>query len=246
MAEVYQFNDNGIIYGFIGGFTEVTVGTYTYLPTLIKRSDIRYSDNFAKTPLSFYFSKSHDFAKKVLHTTPEKPILVKILDSITEEIIWEGRVLTAAATLVSIEIVCDSNYAANVRAGNRFIVSPQCQHILYSTNGCKANAELFRENLTSFSVPSSTSILDITGSIRSSGYYTNGGVSFLGAYRKIIKHEGNFIYLSSAFNNIGTNTLSLFRGCNLTSTDCKQFNNLDNQLAFEFSPNKSPFKLGLL
>ena len=245
MAELYYFNDNGTIYGFVAGFSEITFDSIAYVPTLIKRSGIKQSDNFAKTPLSFYFSRTHTFAKKVLHITPERPILARIIESDTGAAIWEGRILKATASLTNIEIICDSVYAANIRSGNRFIVSPQCQHVLYSTNGCKASSEMFRENLLDTTI-TATTVLDVPAITQPSGYYTNGAATFAGEYRKIIKHEGTVLYLSSVFNTLGTGTLSLFRGCNLTSTDCKKFNNLDNQLAFEFSPNKSPFKLGLL
>ena len=244
MAELYLFDDNGTKYAYVAGFSAITDNSIEYKPTLIKRNAIKYSDNFAKTPLSFFVSKSNYLGQKILNTIPERPITVKIIDSDTSNLLWSGRVLKVKATLVSIEIICDSVYAASLRAGNRYIVSPQCQHVLYSS-ACAASMDLHRVNILDANVTNST-ILTVYGLTVPSGYFTNGVASFNGELRRILKHQNEFLYISTVFNSIGVGTLSLLKGCNLTSKDCQTFNNLDNQLAFEFAPNKSPFKVGLL
>lgn len=244
MAELIYFNDNGVVYAFVSGFTEIIYDSVTYEPTPVKRSELKLSDNFAKTPLSFYFSRSNYFAQKILHTIPEHPIEAKLFDSETSELFWIGKVLKAKASLVSIEVICDSSYAAHVRAGNRYIVSSQCQHILYST-ACGASSEMYRTNLSGVTIDSST-IQTITGLTADDGFYNNGAISFSNETRRILKQIGTTVYLASPFNTTGTGVVSLFPGCNLTSKNCLKFNNLVNQLAFEFSPDKSPFKSGIL
>ena len=244
MAELYYFNDNGTVYGFTPKFSEVVHDSVTYVPTLIKRSAIKLTDNFAKSPLSFYFSRSHYFAQKVLHTIPERAITAKVTDSISGNIIWTGRVLKAKASLTSIEIICDSIQASNIRAGNRYMVSPQCQHVIYSA-ACGVNGELYRTNLLDVTI-TTNSIIDIPTLTAETGYYDNGAISFSGEIRRILKQVGTTLYLASPFTSSGVGVISLWPGCDLTSRNCKAFNNLDNQLAFEFMPDKNPFKSGIL
>jgi hypothetical protein len=241
-AELYLFEDNGTYEAFTPQRDPVTFESRVYYPTIMTRSKITLTDNIAKSPISFKFERTHTFARRVLHTLPEIPILVTVFkDSLPE---WKGKIINAKEHLTYIEVTCDSIWAAQLKSGNKITISPQCFHLVYSRQ-CGVDESLWRSNYTGVTVTSINIV--IAAMDKDTGYFNNGKAEFHGEKRHILSHIENTITLSSPFNHTGTGILSLYPGCDLTERNCKLFNNLDNHLGFDRLPDKNPFNAtGLL
>ena len=133
MTELYLFDNNGVISGFTPTILSKTFNSITYTPALVVRSAINLTSNFAKSPVTFKFERTHSFAKQVLNDLPELPITVTIYrDGL---VYWKGRVAEAKANILSIEISCESVFHTTARSGLQPRFIQNCRHNLYSV-GC--------------------------------------------------------------------------------------------------------------
>lgn len=237
MAELYLFNDNGNYFPFTPSIFPKTFGGREYKPALVVRQKLNITDNFSKAPLTFRFERNNPFARKVLGSVPEKPILVTVYKD--GNTYWLGRVSKSKGSGNTIDLICESIFAGQVRSGQALTISPLCIHVVY-TPKCGvlkenwvspyANVTIVGNNLT---IPSMT---------EADGYFSNGMAEFNGETRTIVRHEGTTITFSSPFlSEINTGTIYLYPGCDLTSENCTAFGNLVNRLAFDHLPSKNPF-----
>lgn len=240
--ELYLFNDNGVLHAFTPTILSKSLSGITYQPTIITRNNITITDNFAKSPVTLSFERSHSYAKELLANLPEKPISVTIYrNSLTY---WRGRVTEVKLSKSSsIDITCDSIYSSQRNSGRLLRISPQCRHILYSPD-CGVLENDWKVSYTVTASSSSISILAIT---QPSGYFTAGKARMGGQERFILDHTGTNILLIQPFQGVLTGIIDLFPGCALTESACLGFNNLPNHLGFSRLPGKNPFSAtGLL
>ncbi|AFJ02016.1 Phage hypothetical protein [Methylophaga frappieri] len=75
------------------------------------------------------------------------------------------------------------------------------------------------------------------------GYFTGGILSFAGINRYILQHVGNQVWLNRPIKSlIPVSAVKLYPGCNrLPQTCLNKFNNIDNYLAFDWTPAKDGY-----
>lgn len=236
MSELYKFVTSTSTFGYTPTITSKVFDGLTYYPTLVKRSGLQLTENFAKSPVTFKFDQRHSFAKECLEYIPETPILVTIYKD--ELPFWHGRVLGAKATKPYIDITCDSYYSKLARGGVTQKATLLCRHILYSED-CGVVQNLWRSE---YSATATTSSIPVSGMIEAPGYFDNGIAIMDGQQRRIITHTATHINVSHKFTGILTGTIELYPGCKLTEAACTGFNNLVNGGMFAYMPVKNPFK----
>lgn len=242
MAELYLFEDNGNYITYTDGFLSTTYLGRTYTPTAIKRSKLNITDNLSKATITISLPRNNLFAKRVLTVTPELAIKVKIIKSSVVQ--WQGIITKSKASFSTIDLICESEWAAFLKSVNTYNISPLCQHQLYSPQ-CGVVELVWRVTYTDVSV--SSTVIDIPTLTEASGYFNNGSIEFKGEKRRILKQVGTTLNISSAFMSSGIDTVFLSPGCNLTEENCKLFSNLPNHLGFARIPHKNPFNsTGLL
>lgn len=240
--ELYLFNINGVNKGFTPTLFNKTLGAVTYYPAIIKCSEIRLTDNFAKSPVTFTFDALNSFAKSILLELPETPILVTIFKAGVTY--WTGAVLSVTKpNLATIAVTCDNIYALTAGSGKRYRMNLHCNHQIYDSM-CKVVDSDFVVNGTT---TATSTVLTVSGLTKPTGYFNNGKALMQGQVRRIIDSNGTTIRLSSPFTGNLSGLIALYPGCNGTRTNCIAFNNLNNGLFFGYQSSKNPYgNTGLL
>jgi hypothetical protein len=238
MAELILFNNSGIYSGFTPALVSTTYLGITYAPTIVNRSSIHLTDNFAKSTLSFTFLRSHYFAKALLSEMPEIPVTVTLYKNSNPY--WLGRVVSAKASGISITIDCESIFTSMARNGLRATLCLNCRHVLYSTN-CSVLQESYSNSYAGIIATSSVISVPLIAGV-AAGYY-NSGIAVMNAQkRRILTNTTTDITLASPFTGTQAGVITLYPGCDLTETMCRtRFNNLPNYGGFARIPTKNPF-----
>lgn len=235
--ELYLFNDSGTLFAFTPALLSRTFNDVTYVPTIVTRSAMQLTDNFAKSQLTFKFIRTNSFALSVVRNTAEVPITVQVFRN--ELPYWQGRIIHAKANISLIEITCDSLMITSQKAGLGAKMSVMCRHTLYEPYTCKANMDLVRMD---FSVETLTTRFLTINTGKPDGYF-NGGVAKINSQtRSITRHIGSELILNEAFGGTQSGVLSLYPGCDFSETTCNNiFMNLPNYGGFSHMPSKNPF-----
>jgi hypothetical protein len=246
MSELYYFTDGLQSYRFTPTPFKKVVGSNTYTPTAVQRSNITLTDNFAKSPVAFRFARTDVFALMLLNTILERPMLVQVMDS-GENILWQGQVLKVTGKdNISIDIHCDTKYVAGLGRKGNFIISNLCVHTLYSTQ-CGVVKFLHLTIYENINVTGTATVISVPNLSSPAGTLNNGFVELQGLSRRIITNTANTITISQPFFRNLLGTLNVYPGCDLTETNCIAFNNLPNHLGFKRLPSKNPFlNVGLI
>lgn len=234
-SELYLFSQGVTYNGFTPTVLSKTFGGKTYTPVVITRSAIVLTDNFSKSNVSFKFLRTNSFARGMLQTMPEIPVLITVYRD--EGIYWQGRLneITASTTLISLE--CDSTYTAIRRKGLPARITPTCRHTLYK-GLCGLTQSIYTVDYGVANV--TTNIISIPSIVQASGYF-NGGIAVINnQQRYIVSHIGTTLTLDLPFSGSITGTLSLSPGCNLSFTNCGSFNNQVNFGGFTHLPAINP------
>jgi hypothetical protein len=237
MSELYLFEVDGVNKSFTPSLFTKTLAGIDYVPTIVTRSNINLTDNFAKSPVTFTFDRTHTFAKDLLANLPEVPIRVTIFKD--DVAYWRGKVQEVKANVFSIDITCDSVYTHIVRSALANKITLNCRHSLYS-NRCGVVRAVWNVPYTVTNV--STSEFSVSAMSETSGYFSGGVASIDGQTRYIVSQISNVIRLSYAFNGTVSGTMYFNRGCLLTEAACASFGNLDNFGGFSRIPGKNPYK----
>ncbi len=236
MSELYLFDNNGVLSAFTPTIFSKTLNSIIYVPTLVVRSAINLTDNFAKSPVSFKFERTHSFAKQVLNDLPELPITVVIYrDGL---VYWKGRVSEAKANILSIEISCESVFHTTARSGLQPRFTLNCRHNLYS-QGCGVIQEVWASPYAVSNVASAT--FTVSGVTQESGFFSGGVAKLNGQSRYITNHSGSSFTVGYPFVGVQSGTIILYPGCRLTESACIGFDNLVNFGGFSRIPKKNPF-----
>ena len=244
MSELYLFEVDGIRRGFTPSLFAKTLNIFgdiassvDYAPTIVTRSNINLTDNFAKSPVTFTFDRTQSYARSLLLNLPEVPIRVTVYKD--DAAYWRGSVQEVKANVFTIDVICDSVYTRIVRSSLANRITLNCRHSLYSTR-CGVNRNLWNAVYAVTEVGSNE--FAVSGMSDATGYFSGGIAAINGETRYIVSQIGNVIRLSYPFNNVVTGNMTFNRGCVLTEAACTSFNNLDNFGGFSRIPGKNPFK----
>lgn len=163
-------------------------------------------------------------------------------------VIWVGTVNgVTQVNDIEARVTCSMLSASLRRGGLRYGYQKSCPHVLYSTNGCKADPLLFRVAGTVTAIDGFT-ISAAAFSTKPDGWFNGGFVEYalpngLTERRMIVGHTTTDIELISFPAGIDVGTVVFaFAGCDRTIDTCvAKFNNLDNNGSFPHSPGRNPF-----
>ena len=240
--ELYLFNNNGVYAGFTPTLFKKTLGGIDYIPAIIYTGPRKLTDNFAKSPVTFYFDALNSFARSILEELPEIPIQVTIYKaSLTY---WTGQVKAVSRkTITTIEVICDSSFTVAVSGGQRYRMNLHCNHKVYSPQ-CGVVESSFQ---TLGTTTASSNVLTIPELTQPTGYFNGGKTIMGGQTRSIIDHNGTVVRLSAPFTGVLSGSIALYPNCLGTKDACVAFNNLPNGLFFHKQSSKNPYgNTGLL
>lgn len=260
-ANLYNFNYKGNNYLYTDHDVSITSGDLTYLPIFINRSNIKGSNDSARSEVEITVGNDNEISKLFREFLPSDTITVIIKECHVSEpenainLFW-GEVIGCQinddeSTLTALPI----NVLLNTKSA-RLTYQPFCNHVLYK-NGCKLNIDDFKFSATVSNITDGKTVIHLSRTINfttSDPIYNNylkSGIIITnsGEYKTIIEVYSQSISGGSikvltplADLNIG-DVIYLAPGCNRTSNYCKnKFNNFNNFLGFEFVPNQNPFE----
>lgn len=239
ITEMYDFILDGTYYTFTTKLSPVTFNARTYYPTIIKRGNIKITNNFLKNTLSVSFPLTNSFARKLMLINPEAPVTITLYRN--NAVYWQGTVISAAGNGLWIDLDCVSSYSLTTRPFGTRKIQILCSNRLYDNN-CKVDKEVFKVISAIASVDTTGLILTMTGLTQPDAYFLDGTISINNQSRRILYHVGNIIKVSYGFNTIPSGTAALYPGCDLRETTCTtKFNNLPNHAGFKRLPPVSPY-----
>lgn len=242
MSELYLFNNNNVLRGFVASIFPVTFDGTIYYPTVITRSALNLTENFEKSEIEFQFARDHSFALDLLQNIPEAPIRVTIYRNSAPY--WHGEVKSCKSTGKTINVVCNNLDSSLTKHGLRARMTLQCRKVLYSAD-CGVVQNLWRSEYSVTRADSNE--IFISGLTQPEGYFSGGVAILQEQNRRIIVQTTTTIKLTHPFTGVLSGTIELYPGCTLTKDACLAFNNLDNGGMFPDIPSKNPFSAtGLL
>lgn len=242
MAEYYEFEENGVFTRLVPSILDSTYNNRTYTATVMKRKQIVLTESIAKSEVVIDFSRLHAYARQRLSETPENIINLSIYNE--TGLFWKGQFTGVKAGKLTIALTFVPLFTANKRSGFMARLVHTCRHPLYSTP-CGVVKAGYAVNYTT---TANSRAITVTGLTEPDGYFQQGLAEMEGQLRDIVSQEGEVITLNQAFFGALSGTITLYAGCNLTETHCKdKFLNLSNFGGFSRIPTKNPFsETGLL
>lgn len=255
--ECYEFTGSYKTYRYTSSDLPVDVLGNTYVPAVIKRSNIKAGthseDNIdvkLEMPITLALVKDYGF-----QVTPPR-LYLRILrvhrdtDYATDvAIYWQGEVTDFNTDNNTATITIPSAFG-NAMAGNIpsvYYQSP-CNHVLFDS-GCKISRAA--NSLT-------TTVVAVSGNnvqLATAGAFPDG--AFIGGEiadtvhndrRMIVAHASNLLTVNYPFSNlIPGASVEVTRGCDHGyNSDCKlKYNNQINHGGFPFIPSINPFESGI-
>lgn len=249
IVELYEFTIGLEVFRYTSSASEIVKSSQRYVPSHIKRSRIKQSQNPLKDGLTLTVSESFELVDRLFDPQTIGAVNLVIFrghknDPSNEFVVyWLGRVTGQSISGSTVEISCESIYTLVKMQGLRATATVTCRHAVY-TGGCRVNESSFSKSVTvsginGFEIEfvSSESFVD--------GYFAGGILrTSSGIQLYIAKHVGNKVYTFKRVNNLNVlDIISLSPGCDGSSQTClNKFNNLDNFGGIMFLPDVNPFK----
>lgn len=147
VVEMYEFVQGIQRWVFTTNDTPVEYLGREFVPTPIKRSRIKQSENVFKDGVSLTLPRENPFASQFLPFSPDQHITINIYRfhrSAPNDVkfYWKGRVAGVSVSGNSVTIDCESIFTSIKRPGLRAKYQYDCRHALYSAK-CGVNRERF-------------------------------------------------------------------------------------------------------
>lgn len=241
IEELFVFLQGARGWYFTSAAQEILYQSRKFVPTAIKRSEVRQSSEVFKNAITLEFPARHTFAGNFLHSTAEEVTTLTVLRKVDDAVAtyWKGRVVSAKADGSVIKIECESVFTSLRRQGLRALYLRSCRHGLYSS-GCGVSMAAHERRGTVQSVNGQRVLL-----AQSVGNDLAGGIIKTqdGVPRYIRAQNGAELLLSRALDIAVGEAVFLYPGCDLQMQTCiNHFNNLDNFGGFPWIPSKTPFE----
>jgi uncharacterized phage protein (TIGR02218 family) len=255
---LYEFQWGNDIYRYTSADREVEWGALSGDPP-IKWQPLAIKDNgFTQGVTAEEFvvelPRSNEIVQLFRATPPSLPITLTCRrfhrDDPDNEaaVYWVGTISNVRGKdAITAELLGNPISQSMRRTGLRLCWERGCPHALYDQD-CKVNPNAFRTNTTITALTGSTVQVAGMGAFppaRYSGGYLEWQATGAGTLdrRAIERGDGNTLYLLGTTDRlIVGQAVSIYCGCDLTATTCKDFfNNLPNHGGFEMLPGKSPF-----
>ena len=248
--QLMEFTSGSEAYRYTTADQIIVYNNFNFMPGNPMQSvEVKETGTDDKGKLNFKVTRDHEIASLFLVTIP-RTIYLKIYAGHVGEtehiLIWTGRVVGCEwdeedeAT-----ISCESSTTILSRNGLPYKFGATCQHTLYR-GGCRLDINVNSE------LRPITSINGYFLTFASLIGYTptnefDGGLVIAKGfdYRMVISFDNSTgtLELIRPFEDIAAGELvRVAKGCNRTSTRCKELENFPNYLGFDTVPNRNPFE----
>lgn len=256
-VELYTFVLGSTSYHFTSSEDAIVVGTTTWTPEAIGRTDHAQSIDDRLRTMSITVPTTNAFAALYRNIVPGTRAVVTILrlqrdDGATPATILQYKGLVRSVNFAgdgrTAVIACKTVEATVSRQCPRFVYSHLCNYVLYDAD-CGVNPDLFKVTGV-VTVVSGASITVPGMSINPDGWFKGGYVRPQGLddRRMVLNHVGDVLTLLLPFSrDVLGFTVDAFAGCNhIISDDCRlKFNNVIENGGFAFVPTTNPFRTGI-
>jgi len=247
-VELYRFRlqDTSTYWRYTSAAYDIVYGGDTYTATPgISRSTFEETDDTLKTELKITLPSNHVFSNLFILYVPNGIIEVTIFRGHGSNFVqyWDG--------LIKVVYTIESDENASIICGphtdsvqSPFIIRKyvrQCDVPLYGS-ACGLNPENFKVEVTPTYVSEAT-IISLTFSGYSDGYFQGGYVIANNFRRKIKSHVTSTIVLVKAIPGL-TNLIpiNVYPGCDHAKATCiSRFNNLPEYRGCDYIPDGEPF-----
>lgn len=224
-------------------------GSETYVPCVLKRSEVQSQDQINKASTDLTFSLDDTMARHWMVDNVETVVTLTIfeVDGSDVAVSWKGRISAIKPNQSDLTISFESIFTSLQRPGLRARYTRNCRFSLYG-RGCKLDK-------TGFAVPGTpTAVSGVTvtcaaASAFADGYFTAGMIAAAdGTLRFITAHTGSTLTMMRRLPSLetalaaGPTTVTLYPGCDRTRGTCStKFSNLPNYGGFDWIPTTNPF-----
>lgn len=237
VTELYEFTVDGTAYRFCPKISNVIFNSNVFQSAIIARSAVQITDNFLKNTLQVKFSRTHNFARLLLHYTPEIPVGLIIYRNGT--IYWQGQVIGANGSGLFIELDCVTNFSKTLRPAITPRIQISCRHQLYG-EGCSLNKASFGLSTSILTNISTTSFTVASVGGQPNSYYLNGEVLWNNQRRNITKQVGTTLSITYPFTGTPAGAVIIYPGCSKSESVCRtKFNNVLNFGGFARLPTRN-------
>jgi uncharacterized phage protein (TIGR02218 family) len=253
LIALLEFRTGSDVRRFTSRANDVLWDGHLWYPHAITHDDVKQSPNISKNDLVFNFPLSDDWARSYLGYGPDEKTIVTIYrnalampDDFT--VFWKGRVADSEATDTTVKLICESIFTTMNSVGLGERMQKFCRHVVYH-DGCWLDKSDFVVESTITAIDAKQITLTCpAAAAKPNGYFAGGMITMPnGALRYIAGHTGTQIALWRQAPEIvaalalGAVTTNLYPGCDGSLGTCNdKFNNVDNNGAFYWIPNKDP------
>lgn len=241
--ELYRFAHGVQRWFYCTGLNEIAYNSELYTPDLIKRGEIRLTDNAFDREINIEVSRNNLFAQEFIPGPLDRVTTVEIYRGHGTDFVtyWQGVVGAVTFDDKTATIRCTPKTSSLKRIGLRRKYQIQCPYPIYSTK-CKVNKESYKVT----GVISSVSGLNVTAagiSTKSDGWFVGGEFVCGESRRMIIEHTGSTIKISSPIIGMSaSDSYTAYAGCDHKKETCRdKFNNKLNFGGQPYIPTKNPF-----
>ena len=254
-VELYLFETEGgvVKHANTTDSVEVVALGYTFIPTVISRSEFRQTGGENSTErLTIKVPFDHPVALMHVPYLPPRPVQVRIYSyhrrDMAIEIIqgFVGSVTNFTQRGEEVELQVSQIIDSTQQTVPWAVFKSGCVWATYE-QGCGVQRESFRLNITVASF-ASTTIQSVQIATKPNGWFTAGYAvnTANGETRFITEHVGDMVKLVYPFTGLTNGTvLAFYAGDDHQPETCRvKFNNKANYLGFDFFPKFNPFVSG--
>jgi len=244
-VELYRFVLGQQIWTVTSAREALVYQTESYQPTVIRRSAVEQSPEFARNGIDLDCGRDFAVAQLFAAARPNGVVSLTLFRNHlgdSEYITWwKGRVASVVFSGSTAKIRCESIFTALKRPGLRAHYQTGCRHALFDP-GCGINNQAYKLVGTVSAVTG----LDVKSSAfltQPAGWLTGGYLRVAGVPRMITNHSGDTVTLSTPLPGLQPGAaLEAFAGCDRSFATCQaKFGNFLNFGGFPWIPAKNPF-----
>lgn len=252
--ELYVFNYGGTKSYYYTSSDELQiVDAIEYIPVVIKRDDIQYTNDVGKSQITLKAQVDLEVTEIFKAGIPSGIVTLTIFrkhrTDAEKAVIWKGRVLGVTWEGNEVSMECEPIRTSLQVYGLRRNFQRQCPHVLYGAD-CRVNNLTFRK-YGAVTAVTRTSITLPAAIISKENYFAGGYIQWTNPENNAQERKSIVSSVASTgqLNILGVTTglivgmnVEAYPGCDKSLGTCSgTFNNEENYGGFPHTPTKNPF-----
>lgn len=243
-VELFEFTNGETTWRYAMSDVDMVHGGHTFVAQQIRRPEIETNGDIEREDISITVPFINRVGLMHMRGAVEKITsltIYRIRGAEAAKVIWKGRVVSAQASGIRIQIKCESVLTSTRRAGLHQYYMRNCPYALYGL-GCTLDAEDWVTDAAEVTALNGSIITVPGASIEPDAWYFGGMIRFDGIYRLVIGHQGgNLTLMREVPGLVVGSEVYLYPGCDHTPEKCHEtFGNIDNYGGYPWIPEKNP------